>query len=204
MRRLGQDSGVCLADDCAHHGSAAPTVSAGIHECRSKHDTIKINLQQEKRGSYLRGDRADSRTRASNPHGMQSLCQGLPDHVSSVRRADCDCHCGSLRLRFMRMMFLLTPLLCLRSTAAVFGGMNKHEQWKALKAGCEIVVATPGRLLDMLTDQATNMRRCTFLVLDEADRMFSLGFGNPYCKSSSVTACASRVANSLHRWPDPT
>ncbi|KAM1601565.1 hypothetical protein ACFX1X_026038 [Malus domestica] len=50
------------------------------------------------------------------------------------------------------------------------------DQFKELKVGCEIVVATPGRLIDMLKMKALTMLRATYLVLDEADRMFDLGF----------------------------
>ncbi|VFQ78545.1 unnamed protein product [Cuscuta campestris] len=60
--------------------------------------------------------------------------------------------------------------------AAVYGGMSKLEQFKELKAGCEVVVATPGRLIDMIKMKAVTMLRATYLVLDEADRMFDLGF----------------------------
>ncbi|XP_031572736.1 ATP-dependent RNA helicase DDX42-like [Actinia tenebrosa] len=59
---------------------------------------------------------------------------------------------------------------------AVFGGGNKYEQSKALQEGAEIVVATPGRLIDHVKSKATNLRRVTFLVFDEADRMFDMGF----------------------------
>ncbi|KAJ3683042.1 hypothetical protein LUZ60_013269 [Juncus effusus] len=59
---------------------------------------------------------------------------------------------------------------------AVYGGVSKHEQFKELKAGCEIVVCTPGRLIDLLKMKALRMLRATYLVLDEADRMFDLGF----------------------------
>eukprot|EP01018_Ginkgo_biloba_P008927 Gb_12460 [translate_table: standard] len=60
--------------------------------------------------------------------------------------------------------------------SGVYGGMSKLEQFKELKAGCEVVVATPGRLIDMLKMKALTMLRATYLVLDEADRMFDLGF----------------------------
>lgn len=49
-------------------------------------------------------------------------------------------------------------------------------QVKELRAGVEIVIATPGRLIDMLDSHATNLRRVTYLVLDEADRMLDMGF----------------------------
>lgn len=45
-----------------------------------------------------------------------------------------------------------------------------------MKEGGEIVVATPGRIIDHIKGGATNLQRVTFLVLDEADRMFELGF----------------------------
>ncbi|KAM1956571.1 hypothetical protein TB1_025104 [Malus domestica] len=54
--------------------------------------------------------------------------------------------------------------------------MSKLDQFKELKVGCEIVVATPGKLIDMLKMKALTMLRATYLVLDEADRMFDLGF----------------------------
>lgn len=57
-----------------------------------------------------------------------------------------------------------------------YGGGSKYEQSKALETGAEIVVATPGRMIDMVKMKATNLRRVTFLVLDEADRMFNMGF----------------------------
>lgn len=43
-------------------------------------------------------------------------------------------------------------------------------------SGVEIVIATPGRLIDMLESNHTNLRRVTYLVLDEADRMLDMGF----------------------------
>ncbi len=45
-----------------------------------------------------------------------------------------------------------------------------------MKAGVEILIATPGRLIDMVKKKATNLKRCTYFVIDEADKMFSMGF----------------------------
>lgn len=60
--------------------------------------------------------------------------------------------------------------------SCLLGGENKHEQWKLLKAGVDILIASPGRLIEMLKKKATSLMRVTYLVLDEADRMLSLGF----------------------------
>lgn len=58
----------------------------------------------------------------------------------------------------------------------VFGGAPRYNQTRDLQRGCEIVIATPGRLIDFLESGKTNLRRCTYLVLDEADRMLDMGF----------------------------
>merc|ERR1719232_1688045 len=58
----------------------------------------------------------------------------------------------------------------------VFGGAPKGPQLRDLENGCEIVIATPGRLIDFLEMGKTNFRRTTYLVLDEADRMLDMGF----------------------------
>lgn len=62
-----------------------------------------------------------------------------------------------------------------RSTC-VFGGAPKGPQVRDLMRGVEVLIATPGRLLDFLEQGVTNLRRCTYLVLDEADRMLDMGF----------------------------
>ena len=60
---------------------------------------------------------------------------------------------------------------------AIYGGASKTEQFKELRKGfVEIIVATPGRLIDLIKMKATNTRRISYVVLDEADRMFDLGF----------------------------
>ncbi|KAH7550517.1 hypothetical protein JRO89_XS13G0206400 [Xanthoceras sorbifolium] len=61
-------------------------------------------------------------------------------------------------------------------TTCVYGGAPKGPQIRDLQRGVEIVIATPGRLIDMLEAQHTNLRRVTYLVLDEADRMLDMGF----------------------------
>ncbi|TVY17563.1 ATP-dependent RNA helicase dbp2 [Lachnellula arida] len=58
----------------------------------------------------------------------------------------------------------------------VYGGVPKGGQIRDLAKGVEVCIATPGRLIDMLESGKTNLRRVTYLVLDEADRMLDMGF----------------------------
>jgi len=61
-------------------------------------------------------------------------------------------------------------------TYQVFGGVNINPQISALRSGCDILVATPGRLLDLAQQQAVDLSKVQVLVLDEADRMLDMGF----------------------------
>jgi ATP-dependent RNA helicase RhlE len=61
-------------------------------------------------------------------------------------------------------------------TTVVFGGVDIGPQMKVLHGGVEILVATPGRLLDHLHQKSVNLSRVEILVLDEADRMLDMGF----------------------------
>jgi ATP-dependent RNA helicase DeaD len=59
---------------------------------------------------------------------------------------------------------------------AVYGGTDIGRQIKELKRGAQIVVATPGRLRDLINRKAINLRELSYLVLDEADEMLNMGF----------------------------
>jgi ATP-dependent RNA helicase RhlE len=63
----------------------------------------------------------------------------------------------------------------LRSTV-IFGGVGANPQIKALRNGVDILVATPGRLLDLVDQRALTLSKVEILVLDEADRMLDMGF----------------------------
>ena len=61
-------------------------------------------------------------------------------------------------------------------TDVVFGGVSVNSQIKRLQKGVDILVATPGRLLDLVYQKQANLSQVQFLVLDEADRMLDMGF----------------------------
>jgi len=62
------------------------------------------------------------------------------------------------------------------NVVCAYGGGSKWEQSKSFEQGAEIAIATPGRMIDMIKLKVTNLERVTYLILDEADRMFDLGF----------------------------
>lgn len=61
-------------------------------------------------------------------------------------------------------------------STCVYGGVPKGGQIRDLQRGVEVCIATPGRLIDLLSINKTNLARVTYLVLDEADRMLDMGF----------------------------
>ena len=63
----------------------------------------------------------------------------------------------------------------IRSTV-IFGGVSQHSQTRALKNGIDILIATPGRLLDLMNQGYISLKGIKYFVLDEADRMLDMGF----------------------------
>ncbi|MBZ0271623.1 DEAD/DEAH box helicase, partial [bacterium] len=64
------------------------------------------------------------------------------------------------------------------SHTVIFGGVSQQAQVRALQNGVDILVATPGRLLDLMNQRLADLRAIEFFVLDEADRMLDMGFIN--------------------------
>jgi ATP-dependent RNA helicase RhlE len=96
--------------------------------------------------------------------------------------------------------------LKLRSTV-VYGGVDMPPQTKALREGVEILVATPGRLLDHVQQKSVVLGQVEILVLDEADRMLDMGFPTsgaflPCCRHSGRACCSRPPSRRKSRsWP---
>ncbi len=71
-------------------------------------------------------------------------------------------------------------------TTVVFGGVSINPQMMGLRGGADIVVATPGRLLDLIDQNALTLANATTLVLDEADRLLDLGFSEELTRIISL------------------
>lgn len=69
---------------------------------------------------------------------------------------------------FGRPYFTKTALFC--------GGMSKRSQLDVAREGAHVIAATPGRLIDLISDDLVNLKRTTFLVIDEADLLLDMGF----------------------------
>jgi len=72
------------------------------------------------------------------------------------------------------------------TSAAVYGGVEMGSQERALKAGVDIIVATPGRLMDHMRQQNADLSGVELLILDEADRMMDMGFWPDVCRIISA------------------
>lgn len=71
-------------------------------------------------------------------------------------------------------------------TTTVFGGVSQHHQEKALRNGVDVLVAAPGRLLDLCDQGLVDLRSIQTFVLDEADRMLDMGFIHPIRKIAAM------------------
>jgi ATP-dependent RNA helicase RhlE len=103
------------------------------------------------------------------------IIQRLRDGPNGRTRALILCPTREIAAQTAEQSLALTRGTALR-TVAVYGGTGMERQRQALRAGCEIVVATPGRLLDHHRRGSVRLDSVTVLVVDEADRMMDMGF----------------------------
>mgnify|MGYP004449326021 CR=1 FL=1 len=85
------------------------------------------------------------------------------------------CPTRELAMQIFDSFVTYGKFLPLRHTV-VFGGVNQHRQVQAMRAGIDVLIATPGRLLDLINQGHIDLSAVETLVLDEADRMLDMGF----------------------------
>jgi len=88
------------------------------------------------------------------------------------------------------------------SSICVAGGMDRKEQTNALRQGCQVVVATPGRLISLLETKECDLSRCQHIILDEADRMLDMGFEPDIKKIMSYLPTQRQTAMFSATWPE--
>ncbi|MEZ4870237.1 MAG: DEAD/DEAH box helicase [Caldilineaceae bacterium] len=102
---------------------------------------------------------------------LQRLCQGPLRRTRALIVAPT----RELAEQIHETITLLGQRMKVRSVS-IYGGVSKVPQINALRRGAEIIVACPGRLLDLHNEGVVNLKQVEVLVLDEADRMFDMGF----------------------------
>lgn len=152
-----------------------PKVNAGIAACGY---TSPTPIQKEAIPSILAG--RDMLGLAQTGTGKTAafvlpLLQRLQDGPRKIVRALIVAPTRELAEQIHDNIGKMAKQTGLRSVV-VYGGVGKQPQIRTIRAGVEIVVACPGRLLDLLNDNAFNLRAVEVLVLDEADHMFDKGF----------------------------
>ena len=152
-----------------------PKISAGIAACGY---TAPTPIQKEAIPSILAG--RDMLGLAQTGTGKTAafvlpILQRLQDGPRKIVRALIVAPTRELAEQIHTNICQMGKQTGLRSVV-VYGGVGKQPQISKIRSGAEIVVACPGRLLDLLNDKAFNLRAVEVLVLDEADHMFDKGF----------------------------
>ena len=86
------------------------------------------------------------------------------------------------------------------SAAVIFGGVSQVPQVEAIERGVDILIATPGRLWDLMGQKIVKLDKAEFFVLDEADRMLDMGFF-PGMSSASSSSCRKSARPCCSRLP---
>jgi len=106
---------------------------------------------------------------------LQRLSQAKPTDRRRLLRALILCPTRELAAQIGESLAVYGRHTGLRQTV-IFGGVSQSHQVRALRGGVDIVVATPGRLLDLMQQGHVDLSAVNTFVLDEADRMFDMGF----------------------------
>lgn len=184
FRVLGLDASILKAVQEAGYTEPTPIQSAAIPPILGRHDLIGIaQTGTGKTAAFVwpiltklnKVNRQDAPPVWRAPAPASAPCQ--------VRRGDAGRNIRALIVAPTRELVAQIEEniraygrhLPLRA-ATVYGGVSERPQIEALRAGVDLVVATPGRLLDLMNRRLCDFSRLDFLVLDEADRMLDMGF----------------------------
>lgn len=108
---------------------------------------------------------------------IQMLFQRRSTHKTKVARALVLAPTRELAIQVAESFATYGKHTGIRHTA-IYGGVSQHQQTQALRRGVDVLIATPGRLLDLVIQGHIQLQHIEYLVLDEADRMLDMGFIN--------------------------
>jgi ATP-dependent RNA helicase RhlE len=168
FRSLGLDPRIFKAIQDAGYTEPTPIQAAAIPEVLSGHDVIGI------------AQTGTGKTAAFVLPILNQLAQGEQAGRRNIR-ALVVAPTRELVVQIEENVRAYARHLPLRM-ATIFGGVSERPQIEALRSGVDLVVATPGRLIDLMGQRYVNFSGIEFLVLDEADRMLDMGFLPPIRK----------------------
>ncbi|XP_074264639.1 DEAD-box ATP-dependent RNA helicase 5 [Silene latifolia] len=142
----------------------------------------------------------------------KTLAFGIPAmmHVLGKRKADKSRRVNPLCLMLSPTRELAQQIAdvlvdagqsCGVKSTCFYGGTSKGPQLAALRSGVDIVIATPGRLKDLIEMGKCNLKEASFVVLDEADRMLDMGFEQDVRSILSQTCSARQMVMFSATWP---
>lgn len=117
---------------------------------------------------------------------LQMLYQQRSTHKSKIVRALVLAPTRELAIQVAESFGNYGKHTGIRHTA-IYGGVSQYHQTQTLRQGVDVLIATPGRLLDLVIQGHINLQHIQYLVLDEADRMLDMGFINDIRKILSRT-----------------
>jgi ATP-dependent RNA helicase DBP3 len=91
--------------------------------------------------------------------------------------------------------------LCQFKSMVIYGGTPKDEQRQKLRKGIQIVIACPGRLLDLVQEGSCKLDQVDYVILDEADRMLDMGFEKEVRQIIGMTAGTRQILMFSATWP---
>jgi ATP-dependent RNA helicase RhlE len=165
FRSLGLDDRIFKAVQEAGYTEPTPIQAAAIPEILAGHDLIGI------------AQTGTGKTAAFTLPMLDLLAKGAGGRAASQSRTRTLVLAPTRELvaQIHENVAAYARHLPLR-VATVFGGVSERPQIQALRTGADLVIATPGRLMDLMGQRCADFSALEFLVLDEADRMLDMGF----------------------------
>ncbi len=163
FRTFGLDANILKAVHEAGYTEPTPIQSAAIPQILAGHDLIGIaQTGTGKTAAFVLPILAKlaGTSRNGDPRSIRALIVAPTRELAAQIEENVRAYGKHLSLR----------------AAAVFGGVSERPQIDALRSGVELLVATPGRLLDLMGRRLCDFSGLNFLVLDEAERMLDMGF----------------------------
>ncbi len=163
FQALGLEARILKAVQEAGYTEPTPIQAAAIPPVLAGHDLIGIaQTGTGKTAAFVLPilTRLAAEAAGGAPRGIRALVLAPTRELAAQTEENVRAYGRHLRLR----------------VATIFGGVGEHPQIQALRSGADLIVATPGRLLDLMGRRFGDFSQLRFLVLDEADRMLDMGF----------------------------